>query len=207
MSVPKVLIACECSGIVRDAFIKEGIKAISCDIQPSVSPGPHYQCDVLKVLNYQWDAMIAFPDCTYLTYAGTSVWMEKGRSLARAAACYFVAQLWEADIPFICIENPQGLLSSFLRKPDQQIHPSYFGDDKMKRTDLWLRRLPKLLHSPLPTLFEDQTHNQEAESYIEEVLPSDFQQIKRSTISPYIARAMASQWAPLLHNYVSTCYK
>ena len=146
-----VLIACEFSGIVRDAFIKRGHNAVSCDLLPSESAyGLHYQGDVRDLLkdNFKWDLMIAHPPCTYLTIAGNA-WLSKpGRMQLREEAFDFFMELTQANIPKICIENPVGYVNSHWRKPDQIIHPYYFGDARMKRTCLWLKGLPNLKYEP-----------------------------------------------------------
>ena len=103
----KVLIACEFSGIVRDAFINKGHDAISCDLLPTESPGPHYQGDVFDIINDGFDLMIAHPPCTYLSYSGTAAWDNPGRIKKRLDALDFFRRLWEADIKKICIENPR----------------------------------------------------------------------------------------------------
>lgn len=139
----KVLIACEYSGIVRDAFIKAGHDAISCDIEPTDSPGPHIQDNVLNHLNEGWDLMIAHPPCTYLTSAGW--WYYKDFPDLVNEAFEFFMKLINADIPKICIENPtSGIINKRFRKPNQIIEPYYFGDKHRKRTALWLKRLPRL---------------------------------------------------------------
>lgn len=164
----RVLIGCECSGIVRDAFRALGHDAWSCDLKPTERPGNHYQCDLLEVLNMGWDLMIAHPDCTYLTcsaewaykdpdyvrypppLAGYHQKLKPGtlfgaaRREARRQAVRFVKTLGECCIPRVAIENPRGHLSSAWRKPDQTIQPFQYGDDASKATCLWLRNLPAL---------------------------------------------------------------
>lgn len=157
----KVLIACEFSGRVRDAFIRGGHDAMSCDLLPTESPGPHYQGNVLDILNDGWDLMIAHPDCTYLT--NSAAWAYKDgpyhqkvkpgtlvgepRRQARKEAIEFVETLWTADIEKIVVENPIGVLTteSILGEPTQFIQPNEYGDDASKRTCLWLKNLPKLI--------------------------------------------------------------
>lgn len=154
----KILIACEFSGIVRDAFIAKGHDAISCDLLPTERPGPHYQGSVLDILNDGWDMMIAHPPCTYLTYAATSSWNDEGRVWKRLEALSFFAKLWTAPIDKICIENPRGCASPTIAKYSQVIQPYYFGDTESKATCLWLKNLPLLQHYPQDTLFNKQTH-------------------------------------------------
>ncbi len=143
----RVLVACEYSGTVRDAFIKRGHEALSCDLLPTDVDGPHYQGDVFDIINDGWDLMIAHPPCTYLTYAGTRHWNVPGREKLRNDALEFFIKLHESNIPKICIENPVGYVNTVFRKPDQIIHPYYFGDPVQKRTCLWLKGLGKLDYS------------------------------------------------------------
>ena len=146
----RILIACEFSGIVRDAFIKRGHDAISCDLLPSASPGPHIQGDVEDVLEDGWDMLIAFPPCTYLCSSGLH-WNGRvaGREQKTHEAMLFVFNLLGEgsiahDIPRIALENPIGRISTAYRKPDQIIQPYQFGHDASKQTCLWLKGLPKL---------------------------------------------------------------
>jgi len=145
----RVLVACEFSGVVRDAFLKRGHDAVSCDLLPSDSPlGSHYRGDVLDIIDDGWDMMIAHPPCTYLSVAGNAWLNQPGRLELRDEAYSFVRCLARARIPKICIENPVGFLNSHWRKPDQIIHPYYFGDAKLKRTCLWLKGLSPLSYVP-----------------------------------------------------------
>ena len=143
----KILIACEYSGRVRDAFTKKGHYAMSCDILPTESEGPHYQGDVLDVLNDGWDMMIAHPPCTYLASSGLH-WNKKRpeRALKTEAALEFITTLWKAPIKKVVLENPVGCINTrlkFMPKP-QYVHPYMFGDDASKKTGLWMRGLGKL---------------------------------------------------------------
>lgn len=153
----KILIACECSGRVRDAFIAMGHDAMSCDLEPSDTPGPHYQGDVFDVIDDGWDMMIAHPPCTFLTccaeWAYKDVQTKKlkpgtlfgaERRQARVEAVEFVRRLANARIDRIAIENPVGVLSRQWKAPDQRIQPYDFGEDASKRTCLWLKNLPLL---------------------------------------------------------------
>lgn len=144
----RVLIACEESGTVRDAFIKKGHDAVSCDLYPSLSNGPHYQGNVLDILGDGWDLMVAHPPCTYLANSGAR-WLYDSRYPNRVQdreeAVKFVLTLYNSTVPKICIENPIGYLSRVWRKPDQTIHPYMFGDPAKKATCLWLRGLPLLI--------------------------------------------------------------
>lgn len=138
----RILVACEFSGIVRDAFRAQGHDAISCDILPSERPGPHYQGDVRDILSDVWDMLIGFPPCTYLSAAGAHLWKRRANEIKEAAA--FFQLLYNAPIHHVAIENPQGWMNSHWRRPDQTIHPYMFGEPWKKRTCLWLRELPAL---------------------------------------------------------------
>jgi hypothetical protein len=153
----KVLVACEYSGRVRDAFIAAGHEAVSCDLLPSEATGQHYQGDVLELLDRGWDLMIAHPPCTYLTVSAEwaykdvqtkkmkpSTLIGQARRDAREEAIRFVMALANAPIPRIAIENPVGVLSTRWREPDQFIQPYEYGDDASKKTCLWLKGLPRL---------------------------------------------------------------
>jgi site-specific DNA-cytosine methylase len=143
--VMRVLVACESSGTVRDAFRALGHDALSCDLLPSDNGGPHYQGDVTDILGEGWDLMIAHPPCTYLSVSGMH-WTTRGLRDPKLTddALDFVRLLMAAPIPRICIENPVSIISSRIRKPDQIIQPWQFGDDASKKTCLWLKGLPKL---------------------------------------------------------------
>ena len=140
----KILVACEFTGIVRDAFLRRGHDAVSCDLLPTESPGPHIQGDVLGLLDYDWDMMLAFPPCTHLAASGARWWKQKQADGRQAKAIGFFVRLMDADIKHICCENPVGVLSRAYRKPDQYIQPFWFGDSVQKKTGLWLQDLPLL---------------------------------------------------------------
>lgn len=182
----KVLIACEFSGTVRDAFILRGHDAISCDIIPSERPGPHIQEDVLLHLDEGWDIMIAFPPCTDLAIAGARYWAEKEKDGRVQKAMNFVLDLYNAPIDKIAIENPVGLLNTRFRKPDQIINPYQFGEPWKKRTCLWLKGLPKL--QPTQTV-EPKGHWVSARCGGAHRSPRI-----RSLTFPGIAKAMSEQW-------------
>lgn len=141
----KVLIACEYSGIVRDAFKTQGHDVWSCDILPTESKGNHIQDNVLNHLNKDWDMMIAHPPCTHLSVSGAR-WFTEGKKplYLREDALNFVRKLMNAPINKIAIENPVSVISSHIRKSDQTIQPYQFGHKEYKRTCLWLKNLPKL---------------------------------------------------------------
>jgi hypothetical protein len=138
----RVLVACEFSGIVRDAFISQGLEAWSCDLVPSEREGPHIQGDVRDVLGAGWDLMVAFPPCTYLAYSGAR-WFAQ-RQAEQAEAIAFVRTLLAAPIPRIALENPDGVLHRHIRRADQVVQPYMFGHGEVKATCLWLSNLPRL---------------------------------------------------------------
>jgi len=140
----KILIGCEYSGVVRDAFIKKGHEAVSCDILPTSSPGPHIQGNLLDVINDGWDMLIAFPPCTHLSFAGAQHWVQKRKDGRQQQAVEFVKKLMLSPINKIAIENPRGYLFQAIRKPDQIINPWQFGHEAQKTTCLWLKNLPLL---------------------------------------------------------------
>lgn len=153
----RVLIACEYSGIVRSAFTRLGWDAWSCDLLPTEIPGQHLQCSALDVLNDGWNLLLAFPPCTYLTYAGMRNWYDEGRAMKRIKAAEFFMQMYDAPVPHVCVENPQGIMAKIFREPDMTIHPYYFGEAEMKRTCLWLKNLPKLEYRFVDDLFGSKT--------------------------------------------------
>jgi len=179
----RVLVACEYSGTVRDAFIAKGHDAMSCDLLPTDKPGPHYQGDVFDVINDGWDLMIAHPPCTHLAVSGAR-WF-KDKVTEQAEALDFVRRLMNAHIDRICIENPVSIISSRIRKPDQTIQPWQFGHGETKRTCLWLKGLPKLV----PTDIVDGRYQR-----IWKLPPSPDRWKIRSATFQGIADAMANQW-------------
>lgn len=141
----KVLVACEYSGRVREAFLARGHFAVSCDLLPSDIPGDfHYEGDIRDVLGPGWDLMIAFPPCTYLSKVGARHWPEWQESGQQQEALEFVRLLMNAPIERIAIENPVGKISTAIRKPEQIIQPYWFGEEYIKTTCLWLKNLPLL---------------------------------------------------------------
>lgn len=181
----RVLVACEFSGTVRDAFSRAGHYAVSCDLLPSETVGEHYQYDVRKVLHNGWDLMIAHPPCTDLAVSGARHFAAKRADGRQQAALDFVRALMDAPIPRICIENPISIISSQIRKPDQIIQPWQFGHGETKATCLWLKGLPKLQ----PTNIVDGR-----EARIHRMAPSPTRWKERSKTYWGIADAMASQW-------------
>jgi hypothetical protein len=179
----KVLVACEYSGTVRDAFIAAGHDAMSCDLLPTEKEGPHYQGNVLDILGNGWDLMVAHPPCTHLAVSGAR-WF-KDKVVEQAEALEFVKVLLDAPVDKIALENPVSIISSKIRKPDQVIQPWQFGHGETKATCLWLKNLPKLL----PTNVVDGR-----ESRIHKMPPSPDRWKLRSTTYKGIAEAMAQQW-------------
>jgi hypothetical protein len=197
----KILIACEFSGTVRDAFILRGHKALSCDIMPTESPGPHYEGDVRDVLNDGWDMMIAHPPCTYLSVSGIH-WNNRGRGWEETnKALEFVKALMNAPIDRICIENPVSIISSRIRRPDQSIQPYEFGHDASKKTCLWLKGLPKLTPTQIiqPRIVSGKKRwGNQTDSGQNKLPPSKDRWKVRSKTYSGIADAMANQWSETL---------
>jgi site-specific DNA-cytosine methylase len=164
--IGNIFIACEYSGRVRDAFENAGWNAWSCDLLPTESEqtkqsGKHIQGDVFDAYDSLWlencpDMLIAFPPCTYLTFAGNAKWLQEGRTMKRIDAAKFFMQIYELPVEFLCVENPQGVMTNIFRKPDQIIHPYYFGDREMKRTCFWLKNLPPLKYTLDNNLFGEE---------------------------------------------------
>jgi len=182
----KVLIACEYSGTVRDAFIKAGHDAMSCDLLPTDVAGPHHQGDVTDILNHGWDLMICHPPCTHLAVSGARWFKEKQKE--QAEALEFVELLLNAPIHQICLENPVSIISSRIRKPDQIIQPWQYGHGETKATCLWLKNLPLLK----PTNIVEGR-----EARIHKMPPSPNRWKERSRTFEGIADAMAAQWGCL----------
>lgn len=182
----KVLIACEYSGRVRDAFLMMGHDAISCDLLTSETDGPHYQGNVIDILSDGWDLMIAHPPCTHLAVSG-SRWF-KYKTVEQEQALDFVRVLMNAPIPRIAIENPISVISTRIRKPDQIIQPWMFGHGETKATCLWLKGLPLLT----PTKIVDGR-----EAKVHRMAPGPDRWKNRSRTYQGIAEAMASQWTEI----------
>jgi hypothetical protein len=202
----KVLIACEFSGAVRDAFIQGGHEAMSCDLLPTEAPGPHYQGSVLDIINDGWDLMIAHPPCTYLTLTGNK-WFKPEfadrfptRHKDREDAIEFFMTLANAPIPKIAIENPIGVLSSRWRKPNQIIQPWQYGFPTTKATCLWLKGLPNLVPTNIVSKGEvviSKSGNRMSRWYYETSklpLKGGIRAKARSVTFQGIADAMAAQW-------------
>jgi len=181
-----VLVACEFSGIVRDAFAKRGHDAWSCDFLPSEREGKHIQGDVLEILNRGWDLMIGHPPCTHLAVSGARWFKDKKKE--QEEALDFVRQLMNAPISRICIENPISVISTRIRKPDQIIQPWMFGHGETKATCLWLKNLPKLIPTKI-------VEGREGRVWKESPSPNRWKARSRSFQG--IAEAMAVQWGSL----------
>lgn len=181
----RVLIACEYSGVVRDAFIARGHDAMSCDLLPTEAPGPHYQGDVRDVLDYPWDAMIAHPPCTDLSVSGARHFQAKRLDGRQQASVSFFMMLARAPIARKAIENPVCIMSSLWRKPDQVIQPWMFGHGETKATCLWLEGLEPLRPTNIVEGREARVHR----------MPPSVDRWKlRSRTYDGIAAAMAEQW-------------
>lgn len=198
----KVLIACELSGIVRDAFIARGHEAVSCDLLPTEQAGPHIQDDVREVLDFGWDLMIAHPDCTYLCSSGLH-WNKRvpGRAQQTTEALDFVRLLLGAPIALIALENPVGCIGTKIRKADQYIQPYEFGHDASKRTGLWLKGLPCLVPTKQVAgrivLCKDklvERWGNQTDSGQNRLSPGPDRWKDRSRTYTGIANAMADQW-------------
>lgn len=196
----RVLVACEWSGVVRDAFIQHGHDAMSCDLIPSESDyGPHFIGDVCELLDQDWDLMIAHPPCQYLSYAG-NVWLKQpGRLEKRQDAFRFFMALYNAPIPKVCVENPPGYPRKAFRLPDQTVQPYQFGHDAKKATCFWLRNLaPLKLYCPdaiPPATHFDGKRNR---NWVDRVGGgSEKGRKKRGRTFEGIAKAMAEQWGRL----------
>lgn len=193
----RVLVACEFSGTVRDAFALRGHEAWSCDIIPSEKPGNHYQCDVRDVLGFGWDMLIAHPPCTYLANSGVS-WLHKsvGRWFELFDAADFFLGLLNAEIPRIAVENP--VMHKYAKrlvgvKQSQVVQPWMFGHPEVKATCLWLKNLPPLIEthnvkSKMKLLPDNQRQR------LHYLPPSTTRQMERSRTFQGVADAMVAQW-------------
>ncbi len=179
----RVLVGCEFSGIVREAFKEKGHMATSCDFEPTETPGKHYQGNILDILNEKWDLMIAHPPCRYLAVSGAR-WF-KDRQKEQKKALKFVQDLMKAPIDKICIENPISIISTRIRKPDQIIQPWQFGHGETKATCLWLKGLPILKPTKIVKGREGRVWKE---------APSKDRWKNRSRTYKGIAKAMAQQW-------------
>jgi len=179
----RVLVACEYSGIVRDAFINQGHDAMSCDFLPTEKPGPHYQGDVKDIINQNWDLMICHPPCTHLAVSGARWFKHKLKE--QAEALDFVRFLLNVPVPKIALENPISIISSKIRKPDQIIQPWQFGHGETKATCLWLKNLNPLRPTNI-------VEGREARVLLMPPGPDRWKE--RSRTFTGIGEAMAKQW-------------
>lgn len=182
----RVLVACEYSGRVRDAFIRHGHDAMSCDLLPTEVSGPHYMGDVFDVIGDGWDLMVAHPPCTHLAVSGARHFAEKAADGRQQEALGFVRRLLDAPIPRIALENPISIISSRIRKPDQVIQPWQFGHGETKATCLWLKNLPPLRPTNIVPGREARVHR---------MPPGPDRWKERSRTFSGIAEAMAQQWS------------
>ena len=184
----RVLVACEYSGVVRDAFIGGGHDAMSCDLLPTDVPGPHYQGDLFDVIDYPWDLMIAHPPCTHLSVSGSRHFEAKRMDGRQQSAVSFFMRIvrQSAHIPKVAIGNPVCIMSSLYRKPDQVIQPWQFGHGETKATCLWLKGLPLLQPSDIVEGREARIHR---------MPPSPDRWKERSKTFSGIAEAMVIQWS------------
>ena len=193
----KVLVACEYSGIVRNAFAAKGHDAWSCDILPTESPGNHFEGDVLQYLDKGWDLMIAHPPCTHLAVSGAR-WFTEGKKpwSLQEEALDFVRKLLDAPIDKIALENPVSVISTKIRKPNQIIQPFEYGHDVTKKTCLWLKNLPNLKPTKIvkPDIVLVNGKKMSRMHYESFKLPSKERSKVRSKFYTGIAEAMADQW-------------
>ena len=191
----RVLIACEYSGVVRDAFLARGHEAVSCDLLPTESPGPHFEEDIFGIIDKGWDLMIAHPPCTDLAVSGAKHFAAKIADGRQQRALDFVQRLLDAPIDKICLENPVSVISSKIRKPDQIIQPWMFGHEATKTTCLWLKNLPLLEATDI--VDKGARHVTKSGKSLPawyNLPPSKDRWKIRSATFPGIAAAMAEQW-------------
>ena len=189
----KVLIACEFSGTVRDAFARRGHDAVSCDLLPTEKDGPHYQGNVMDIIGDGWDLMVAHPPCTHLAVSGARWFKDKQQE--QAEALDFVRALLDAPIKMIALENPVSIISSHVRKSDQIIQPWQFGHEATKTTCLWLKNLPPL--TPTNIVGKGERHVTKSGKSLPKwynLPPSETRWKIRSATYQGIADAMAEQW-------------
>jgi hypothetical protein len=201
MGSMKILIACEFSGTVREAFAKLGHDVTSCDLEPTSLPGKHYQGDVNDIINDGWDMMIAFPPCTHLAVSGARHFEQKRKDGRQQQGIDFFMSIINAPIPKIAVENPIGIMSSLYKKPNQIIHPYHFGHEASKSTCLWLKELPLLNHTNVVSKGEFVTFpsgKRMTKWYADSAKNNAVTRTKiRNTTFQGIADAMADQWGKL----------
>lgn len=194
----RVLVACEFSGTVRDAFTALGHHAVSCDLLPSEKPGMHHEGDIFDVIYDNWELMICHPPCTYLASSGLH-WNKRipGREEKTADALEFVRKLLAAPVPRIALENPVGRIGTAIRKADQTIQPWMFGHDASKATQLWLKGLPRLTPTQVLLVPEGGRWANQTASGQNKLAPSPDRWKERSRTYQGVADAMAAQWGRL----------
>lgn len=194
----KVLIACEFSGTVREAFRKLGHDAWSCDLEPTDTPGNHYQGDVLDILKEGWDLMIAHPPCTHLAVSGARHFEQKRKDGRQKQGIDFFMEMINAPIPKIAVENPVGIMSSLYRKPNQIIEPYEYGHECTKKTCLWLKDLPLLKPTNIVgkgDIWVAKSGKRMSQWYYDSsCLPPKQREKMRNKTFQGIADAMAQQW-------------
>jgi len=191
----KILVACEYSGVVRDAFIAKGHEAISCDLLLTDNPGPHYQGDVRDILGYPWDIVIAHPPCTDLSVSGARYFKDKKQDGRQYVSASFFMLFTKLDhVPMVAIENPVGIMSTLYRKPDQIIQPWQFGHDASKATCLWLKGLPPLNDTEYIDSDNSGHWGNQTKSGQNNLPPSKDRAKLRSKTYQGIADAMAERW-------------
>ena len=184
----QVLVACEFSGIVREAFRKLGHDAISCDLEDTEIPGPHYKGDVFDILYDDWDLVIAHPPCTYTCVSGNRTYADTPE---REQGIAFFKKFLDAPAPRVAVEHPVSVISTAIRRPDQYIQPWMFGHGETKKTGLWLKNLPKLIPTNIVNGREPRVHRES---------PGPNRWKERSRTYEGIAQAMAEQWGCLIPN-------
>lgn len=197
----RVLVGCEFSGVVRDAFAERGHFAMSCDFLETESPGPHYRGDIRDVLAGGWDLAVFHPPCTYLCSSGLH-WNGRvpGRAAMTEGALDLVRVLLDAPIPMIALENPVGRIGTAIRKADQTIQPHQFGHDASKATCLWLKNLPPLTPTQIvnPRIIDGRPRwSNQTDSGQNRLGPSPTRGLERARTYAGIAAAMADQWGIL----------
>ena len=191
-----VLVACEESGEVRDAFLERGHRALSCDLLPTAKPGPHYQGDVFDVIDYPWDLVIAHPFCTHTSVSGAKHFKQKWEDGRQAVGVAFFMRLWRAcsHVEKVCFEHPVSVMSSLFRKPDQTIQPWEHGHREFKATCLFLRGLPLLVPSNKLAVPAKGSPEWVEWNRVHRMPPGPDRARLRSRTYPGIARAFAEQW-------------
>ena len=190
----KILVACEYSGRVRDAFRALGHDALSCDLEPTDAPGPHYQGNMFDIIHDGWDLLVAFPPCTHLAVSGAKHFPQKRADGRQQQGIDFFMACINAPIPRICVENPVGIMSGLYSEPTQIIQPWMFGDEAQKTTCLWLKNLPTLKATKIVgkgEFVEFDSGKRHPAWY------SNADAKTRSTTFPGIALAMAKQWGSI----------